>query len=61
MDEMEKLSRESGVTAISLEVRESNEGARKLYASYGFKEEAVRRGYYHNPQEDAIIMWNRGI
>ena len=45
----------------ALEVRESNLGARNLYDSYGFRQEAVRKGYYHNPAEDAIIMWNRAI
>ena len=34
---------------------------KKLYESYGFRQEALRRGYYRNPPEDAIIMWNRGI
>ena len=47
------------VYAISLEVRESNHAARKLYNSFGFAAEAVRRGYYHNPPEDAIVMWRR--
>ena len=46
---------------LTLEVRESNEKARNLYESCGFKQEAVRRGYYHNPLEDALIMWNRRI
>ena len=46
---------------LTLEVRESNLGARNLYDSYGFRQEAVRKGYYHNPAEDAIIMWNRRI
>jgi ribosomal-protein-alanine N-acetyltransferase len=49
------------VYAISLEVRESNLAARKLYESFGFGAEAVRRGYYHSPQEDAVIMWRRGL
>lgn len=61
MDAMVAFSRSRGVRAIALEVRESNVGARKLYESYGFKEEALRRGYYHNPKEDAVIMWNRRI
>ena len=47
--------------AISLEVRESNFAARRLYESFGFAAEAVRRGYYHNPLEDALIMWRRGL
>lgn len=61
MDAMVSFSRRAGVREIALEVRESNGGARKLYESYGFWPEAIRRGYYHNPQEDAVIMWNRNI
>ena len=61
MDAMVSFSKTRGVRAIALEVRESNEGARKLYESYGFRQEAVRKGYYHSPQEDAVIMWNREI
>lgn len=55
---MEKSAFEQ-VTAISLEVRESNVAARHLYESWGFRAEAVRKGYYHNPTEDAVIMWKR--
>ena len=61
MDAMVAFARARGVRAIALEVRESNLGARKLYDSYGFRQEAVRKGYYHNPAEDAVIMWNRTI
>lgn len=61
MEAMVTFYRLRGVRAITLEVRESNEGARKLYDSYGFKKEALRRRYYRNPTEDAIIMWNRQI
>ena len=39
-----------------LEVRESNEPARKLYESMGFVEIGRRRRYYANPSEDAIVM-----
>lgn len=55
---MEKSAFEQ-VTAISLEVRESNQPARHLYESWGFEAEAVRKEYYHNPTEDAVIMWKR--
>ena len=54
MDAMVTFARARGVRAIDL-------GARKLYDSYGFRQEAVRKGYYHNPAEDAVIMWNRTI
>ncbi len=42
--------------AVYLEVRESNEAARALYRRWGFSEEGVRRGYYHRPVEDAVVM-----
>ena len=61
MDAMVTLPGPEGSGSIALEVRESNLGARNLYDSYGFRQEAVRKGYYHNPAEDAIIMWNRAI
>ena len=39
-----------------LEVRESNHPARELYASLGFKQAGMRRNYYSNPTEAAIVM-----
>jgi ribosomal-protein-alanine N-acetyltransferase len=41
---------------VFLEVRESNQAARALYACWGFTEQARRRGYYHRPVEDAVVM-----
>ncbi|MBS5546675.1 MAG: ribosomal protein S18-alanine N-acetyltransferase [Lachnospiraceae bacterium] len=61
MEAMATIARMKGVRQMSLEVRESNRRARNLYESCGFSQEAVRRGYYHNPKEDALIMWNRQI
>ena len=46
---------------MSLEVREGNTAARNLYESYGFIQETVRKSYYHNPTEDALIMWKRDL
>lgn len=63
-DLMEVLAadaRLSQVQAVTLEVRTSNLSAINLYKSCGFKIEAVRRHYYTNPVEDAIIMWNRQV
>jgi [ribosomal protein S18]-alanine N-acetyltransferase len=40
---------------ISLEVRQSNQDARSLYRKAGFEEVGLRRGYYSNPPEDAIL------
>lgn len=61
MGGLEEYCRAKGVMAVSLEVREGNKNARNLYKSYGFKEECVRKDYYKNPTEDAVIMWNRRI
>jgi [ribosomal protein S18]-alanine N-acetyltransferase len=41
----------------TLEVRLSNAAAMALYEEYGFRSAGVRRGYYHDNQEDALIMW----
>ena len=61
MEAMVNYATKNQAYAISLEVRESNFAARRLYESFGFAAEAVRRGYYHNPLEDALIMWRRGL
>ncbi len=41
----------------TLEVRMSNTGAIKLYERLGFEPRGVRRGYYTDNREDALIMW----
>ncbi|PSO78029.1 MAG: ribosomal-protein-alanine N-acetyltransferase [Cyanobacteria bacterium QS_4_48_99] len=41
----------------TLEVRVSNRTALYLYEKFGFKQAGRRRGYYKNPQEDALILW----
>lgn len=48
-----------GVNAFTLEVRCKNENAIGLYKKVGFKEEGVRKNFYTNPQDDALIMWRR--
>ena len=42
---------------ITLEVRRSNAGAIALYERYGFRSGGVRRRYYQDNGEDAVIMW----
>ena len=51
-----KTERGSGVETVFLEVRSQNQPARALYKAYGFTEIGVRRNYYQNPSDDAIIM-----
>ncbi|MCZ2110933.1 MAG: hypothetical protein LC118_15425, partial [Dehalococcoidia bacterium] len=50
------LARSEAMQAATLEVRESNEAARALYRRYGFYEVGVRKRYYADNGEDAIIM-----
>src|SRR4051794_28692196 len=42
---------------FTLEVRRSNDGAIVLYESFGFRSAGVRRRYYQDNGEDAIVMW----
>ena len=50
------IARSRGVRIIFLEVRESNDAARALYASEGFMEVGRRAKYYVRPTEDALIL-----
>lgn len=50
-----------GARRATLEVRRSNEAARRLYERLGFVLAGVRRGYYTNPQEDALVLWKESI
>ncbi len=47
----------SGVFRMTLEVRVSNTPAQNLYSKLGFKSAGLRKKYYSDNQEDAIIMW----
>ena len=47
---------ERGISDLYLEVREKNLPARALYTSLGFRECGVRRSYYKNPDDNAILM-----
>lgn len=49
-------ARQQGAERIYLEVRESNDGAIRLYQAAGFQLLSRRRAYYLNPSEDALVM-----
>jgi [ribosomal protein S18]-alanine N-acetyltransferase len=49
-------ARHLGATSLTLEVRRSNIAAQRLYAKAGFFEHSVRKNYYTQPVEDAIIL-----
>lgn len=46
---------------MTLEVRKSNEKAIKLYENFGFKSLGIRKKYYQDNGEDALIMWTENI
>lgn len=50
-----------GANRITLEVRRSNLAAQQLYQGFGFCVEGVRKGYYTDNKEDALIMWLNDI
>jgi ribosomal-protein-alanine N-acetyltransferase len=50
-----------GATAITLEVRMSNVGAQDLYRRFGFGPVGVRKNYYQEVNEDALVMWAHGV
>lgn len=53
MEETKKI----GVGAFTLEVRVSNTNAIGLYEKLGFENKGIRKNFYENPVEDAMIMW----
>jgi len=58
------LAREAigrGASALTLEVRLSHRGAQRLYQRFGFTAVGVRKGYYADSGEDALIMWAHDV
>jgi [ribosomal protein S18]-alanine N-acetyltransferase len=54
------LAREAiarGATSLTLEVRITNRGAQELYRQFGFGPVGVRKNYYAEVNEDALVMW----
>ncbi len=52
-------SRENGCRQLFLEVRQNNVEAQIFYRSKGFHQVGLRKNYYHDPQEDALILAKR--
>ena len=57
LDELFRDARRAGVRRVTLEVRESNQAARKFYYKNDFIDIAIRKNYYRSPVEDAIVMY----
>ena len=54
--ELARALKEKGNHSLSLEVRQSNEPAKKLYEKLGFEQVGLRPNYYRNPREAALIL-----
>ena len=52
---------EHGADSITLEVRASNTAALALYRRFGFAPSGVRKDYYKDPTEDALVLWAHEI
>jgi ribosomal-protein-alanine N-acetyltransferase len=50
-----------GATRATLEVRRSNAPAQRLYEQFDFAVAGIRRAYYSNPVEDALVLWKEGL
>ena len=57
LEQLFELTTGEGRRGYTLEVRVSNDVAIKLYEQAGFKARGIRRGYYTDNREDALIMW----
>ena len=56
MQALEHYCEEHKMEKLLLDVRESNEAARSFYTKNGFVEDGIRKGFYTNPSEDAVLM-----
>ena len=57
LEQLFELTGEDERRGYTLEVRVSNEDAIRLYEKLGFERRGIRRGYYTDNREDALIMW----
>ncbi len=57
LDHLMKIASIKGMIRMTLEVRVSNIVARSLYEKKGFESAGIRKGYYSDNNEDAMIMW----
>ena len=57
MYELVQEAMRMGARAVSLEVRVSNWGAQRLYSRFGFRPVGIRKNYYQETGEDAVVMW----
>jgi ribosomal-protein-alanine N-acetyltransferase len=56
-----RMAREQGVLGLTLEVRMSNDAGKALYRRFGFAPAGIRKNYYAEVNEDALVMWAHDI
>ncbi len=56
-----RTARERGAEHLTLEVRATNYGAQAMYHQFGFVPAGIRKNYYAEVHEDAIVMWAHDI
>lgn len=59
MQELLRVGEENGIGDFTLEVREQNLSAIRLYENAGFVSEGIRPNFYDKPKDNAVIMWKR--
>jgi len=59
MQELLRVGEENGIRDFTLEVREQNQPAIRLYENTGFVSEGIRPNFYDRPKDNAVIMWKR--
>jgi len=57
VEQLIETTRGEGLKKYTLEVRVTNQAAISLYEKFGFREAGIRKGYYEDNNEDAMIMW----
>ena len=61
MENLLELARENHMESMTLEVRVSNTAARNLYKQMRFVEAGIRKNYYSETKEDALILWREKL
>ena len=61
MRSLMNLAKDRGAKKMTLEVRKTNYVAQNLYSKLGFEPIGIRRGYYLDDGEDAVIMWKDSL
>ena len=61
LEQLMELGKARGILRYTLEVRVSNASAIHLYEKLGFRAVGIRKNFYDNPKEDAMIMWTENL